>query len=90
MCSVARSWYPLPELWKYLFIFSLIPVVYIPIKMEIYYSSWEGSLMSENNSAWVFHSQLQEMLVIQAGHLQNCHLGNHVSDQTDDNVLTVL
>lgn len=44
MCRVARSGYPLPELWKYLFIFSLIPVVYIPIKMEIYYLSWEGSL----------------------------------------------
>lgn len=81
MCRVARSGHPLPELWKYLFIFSLIPVVYIPIKMEIYSLSWEGSLMSENNSAWVFHSPLQEILVIQAGHLPNCHLGNHVSDQ---------
>lgn len=61
-----------------------------PLKWKSTIWAEKDHWLSENNSAWVFHSPLQEMLVIQAGHLPNCHLGNHVSDQTDDNVLTVL
>lgn len=45
--------------------------------------------MSGNNYAQILHSPLQEVVVVHAGCLPNCHLGNLVDDQTDDNVLTV-
>lgn len=45
--------------------------------------------MSEKNYAQIFHSPLQEVVVVHAGCLPNCHLGNQVDDQTGDNVLTV-
>lgn len=62
-----------------------------PLKWKSTIWAEKDHWLSENNSAWVFHSPLQRDACYSSWSFAKLPPGgSHVSDQTDDNVLTVL